>query len=45
MRILRMAGPFGPIPRESLGGATVLSFARTWYFTQGDALNTASANR
>jgi protein TonB len=45
MRILRMAGPFGPIPRETLGGATVLSFARTWYFTQGDALNTANANR
>ncbi len=45
MRILRMAGPFGPIPREPLGGATVLSFARTWYFTQGDALNTANANR
>jgi periplasmic protein TonB len=42
MRILRMAGPFGPIPREPLGGATVLSFARTWYFTQGDALNTAN---
>ena len=45
MRILRMAAPFGPIPSEPLGGATVLSFARTWYFTQGDALNTATANR
>jgi len=45
MRILRMAAPFGPIPREPLAGATVLSFARTWYFTQGDALNTANANR
>lgn len=42
LRILRMSGPFGAIPRQALGGATVLSFARTWYFTQGDALNTAS---
>ncbi|MDR1995760.1 TonB family protein [Azonexus sp.] len=45
LRILRMSGPFGPIPREPLGGATILSFARTWHFTQGDALNTASAPR
>ncbi|HEX6734782.1 MAG TPA: TonB family protein [Azonexus sp.] len=43
MKILRMSGPFGPIPREPLGGATVLSFARTWYFTQGDALNTTTS--
>lgn len=42
MRILQMSAPFGPVPREPLGGATVLSFARTWYFTQGDALNTAN---
>ncbi len=42
LRILRMSAPFGPIPRKALGGATVLSFARTWYFTQGDALNTAN---
>jgi len=42
LRILRMSAPFGPIPQEALGGATVLSFARTWYFTQGDALNTAN---
>jgi protein TonB len=42
LRILRMSAPFGPIPAEGLGGATVLSFGRTWYFTQGDALNTAS---
>jgi protein TonB len=42
LRILRMSAPFGAIPQEALGGATVLSFARTWYFTQGDALNTAS---
>jgi len=41
LRILRMAAPFGPVPREPLAGATVLSFARTWYFTQGDALSTA----
>lgn len=41
LRILRMSAPFGPIPLQALGGATVLSFARTWYFTQGDALNTA----
>ena len=42
LRILRMSAPFGPIPEQALGGATVLSFGRTWYFTQGDALNTAS---
>ena len=42
LRILRMSAPFGPIPAAGLGGATVLSFARTWYFTQGDALNTGS---
>lgn len=42
LRILRMSAPFGAIPSEALGGATVLSFARTWYFTQGDALNTAN---
>ena len=41
LRILRMSAPFGPIPAAGLGGATVLSFARTWYFTQGDSLNTA----
>jgi protein TonB len=40
LRILRMAAPFGPIPQQALGGATVLSFARTWHFTQGDALST-----
>jgi protein TonB len=45
LRILRMAGPFGPVPREPLNGATILSFARTWHFTQGDALNTAAAPR
>lgn len=42
LRILRMAAPFGAIPSQGLGGATVLSFARTWYFTQGDALSTAN---
>ena len=42
LRILRMSAPFGAIPQQALGGATVLSFARTWYFTQGDALNTAN---
>jgi len=42
LRILRMSAPFGAIPQQVLGGATVLSFARTWYFTQGDALNTGN---
>lgn len=42
LRILRMSAPFGAIPAQGLGGATILSFARTWYFTQGDSLNTAS---
>lgn len=45
LSILRMSAPFGPIPQQALGGATVLSFARTWYFTQGDSLNTAAANK
>lgn len=45
MNILRMSAPFGPIPQQALSGATVLSFARTWYFTQGDALNTAVAKQ
>ncbi|MCL2524375.1 MAG: energy transducer TonB [Betaproteobacteria bacterium] len=40
LRILNMAAPFGPIPREAMGGNTVLQFARTWYFTQGDAFKT-----
>jgi len=39
MRILRMAAPFGPIPREAMGGATVLSFAREWNFVPGDTLD------
>ena len=43
MRILQMAAPFGPIPREHLGGASVLSFARTWHFMQGDSLNAAAS--
>jgi protein TonB len=42
LRILKMSAPFGAIPQQGLGGATVLSFARTWYFMQGDALNTAA---
>ncbi|MBU1363672.1 MAG: TonB family protein [Gammaproteobacteria bacterium] len=42
LRILRMSAPFGPIPQQALGRATVLSFGRTWYFTQGDAFNTAN---
>ena len=45
LSILRMSAPFGPVPSKGMGGATVLSFARTWYFTQGDALNTAVANK
>lgn len=45
LSILRMSAPFGPIPQQALGGATVLSFARTWYFTQGDSLNTVAANK
>lgn len=39
LRILRMSAPFGPVPREAMKGATVLSFARAWHFTQGDALS------
>lgn len=42
LRILRLAAPFGPIPAEGLGGASVLSFARAWHFTQGDALSSES---
>ena len=40
LRILRMAAPFGAIPQQALrGGETVVSFTRTWHFTQGDALS------
>ncbi|MBS4018573.1 MAG: TonB family protein [Dechloromonas sp.] len=42
MRILRMAAPFGPIPREAMGGATILSFAREWNFVPGDTLDSSS---
>lgn len=43
LSILRMSAPFGPIPQQALGGANILSFARTWHFTQGDSLSTAAA--
>jgi len=42
MRILHMAAPFGQISREALGGATILSFTRTWNFVQGDQLSSSS---
>ena len=42
LRILRMSAPFGPISREALGGATVLSFSRTWNFVQGDQLSSSA---
>lgn len=45
LRILRMAAPFGPIPREAMGGATVLSFAREWNFVPGDTVATGNSNR
>ncbi len=45
LNILRMAGPFGPIPRQALGNATILSFGRIWQFTQGDALSTAATGK
>lgn len=45
LSILRMSAPFGPIPQSALGGATILSFGRTWHFTQGDALSTAAASK
>jgi len=35
LRILNMAAPFGPIPREAMGPNTILSFARVWSFTKG----------
>jgi len=44
LRILRMAAPFGPIPREAMDGATVLSFAREWNFVPGDTLATRNSN-
>ncbi len=40
LRILRMAAPFGAIPREAMGNATILSFAREWNFVPGDTLAT-----
>lgn len=42
LRILRMAAPFGPIPREAMGGASILSFAREWNFVPGDTLDTSN---
>ena len=42
LRILRMAAPFGPIPREAMGGASVLSFACEWNFVPGDTLATGN---
>ena len=40
LRILRMAAPFGPIPRAGMGNSTILSFAREWNFVPGDTLAT-----
>lgn len=45
MRILRLAAPFGPISREAMNGATVLSFAREWSFVPGDTLDTRNSGR
>lgn len=42
LRILRLSAPFGPIPQGAMEGKTVLSFARTWHFTQGDALSSTA---
>ena len=42
LRILRMAAPFGPIPREAMGAASILSFAREWNFVPGDMLDTSN---
>jgi periplasmic protein TonB len=42
LRILRMSAPFGPVPREAMGNASVLSFAREWNFVPGDTLATAN---
>jgi protein TonB len=43
LRILRMAAPYGQIPRAAMGDNTILTFARTLNFTQGDMLDTGSA--
>ncbi len=40
LRILRMASPFGAIPQQAMGNATILSFAREWNFVPGDTLAT-----
>lgn len=42
LRILRMSAPFGPVPREAMGNASVLSFAREWNFVPGDTLATSN---
>ncbi|WP_234084031.1 TonB family protein [Azonexus sp. R2A-61] len=42
MRILRLGAPFGPIPREAMGGASILSFAREWNFVPGDTVATSN---
>lgn len=44
LRILRMSAPFGPIPREAMGGAAILSFAREWNFVPGDVFDTGKSN-
>lgn len=43
MRILRLGAPFGPIPRDAMGGASILSFAREWNFVPGDTVATRSS--
>lgn len=44
LRILRMSAPFGPVPREAMGGAAILSFAREWNFVPGDVFDTGKSN-
>ena len=38
LRILRLAAPYGKFPAELKRQADILSFARTWTFTQADQL-------
>ncbi len=45
LSILRMSAPFGPVPRQPLGGATILSFARSFNFTSSDSLSATAASK
>ncbi len=40
IRIVRLASPYAPLPKEMLKDTNVLHITRTWQFTSGNELNT-----